>query len=327
MITTSPTTGHSSTDSMNILVTGGFGYLGSHISDYFVHKGHKVRILSRSPHTELIPWRDQFDIVIGDVADYLSIENCCQGIDTVIHTAALNEVECRTDPPKALSINGLGTKNLLDDSYNNHVEKFIYLSTFHVYGPPKTEVITENTHPNPINDYSSTHYIAEKYCHQFETEKAFRSYILRISNGYGPPLFKSINRWTLVLNELCSVAYKKNMIVLKSKGTQERDFIGINDILQGIELFVENNISVDDNNIYNLGSGQNISIISLANAVAKVYRDRYNKNIAIEVPQNAIEPDIQISFKYSIDKIEKLGYHPTSILVDEIHKIFQLLEN
>jgi len=200
------------------------------------------------------------------------------------------------------------------------------LSTFHVYGLPKTDIITEETLPDPVNSYSITHYLAEKYCRQFEVERKVKSYILRISNGYGAPLFKSINRWTLVLNDLCSMAFSQKRIVLKSTGTQERDFVAIRDILQGIEIFVENDIEDQNRNIYNLGGENNVSIISLANIVAEVYRERYKEKIAIEIPEDAAEPDIKVSFKFSIDKIRKIGYQPTSVMKEEIHNIFKLLE-
>jgi len=114
--------------------------------------------------------------------------------------------------------------------------------------------------------------------------------------------------------------------VLHSQGTQERDFIGIRDIMQGVEIFVENDVEDPGSNIYNLGSGKNVSIISLANAIAEVYQKRYNKSIGVEIPEDAAEPDIKVSFKFSIDRIRKLGYQPTSVMDEEIHNIFKLLE-
>jgi UDP-glucose 4-epimerase len=312
---------------MRILVSGGFGYLGSHVSNYFFNKGHEVRILSRTGHPELSEWSQQFEVVTGDISDYASVENCCRSIDVVVHTAALNEVDCKTKEREALLINGWGTKNLLEDAYRNKVKRFIYFSTFHVYGIPKTDVITEETLPDPVNNYSITHYLAERYCRQFEFEKKVKSYILRISNGYGAPLFRSIQRWTLVLNDLCSTAFAQKKIVLKSRGTQERDFIGIKDILQGVEIFVENEIKDQGSHVYNLGGGRNFSIISLAKAVAEVYKARYKQSVNIEIPEDAAEPDIKAPFKFSIDKIRKLGYQPTSVMKEEIHNIFRLLES
>ncbi len=311
---------------MRILVTGGFGYLGSHLSNHLLNQGHRVRILSRTLHPEMSQWSQQFEVVLGDVSRYQSIKNCCRNMDIVIHAAALNEVDCRTKHKEALLINGLGTINLLEDACQNGVSRFIYLSTFHIYGIPKTEFITEETLPDPINSYSITHYLAERYCRQFEVERKLGSYILRISNGYGAPLFKSINRWTLVVNDLCSMAFNHKKILLKSKGTQERDFIGIKDIIRGVEIFVERDVDNQGSNVYNLGSGQNISIISLANTVAEVYRERYNQSINVDISADAVEPDIKISFKFSIDKIKNLGYQPVSILKEEIHQVFKVLE-
>lgn len=311
---------------MRILVSGGFGYLGSHVSNYFFNKGHEVRILSRTGHPELSEWSQRFEVVDGDISEYASVENCCRNIDVVIQTAALNEVDCKTKWREALLINGWGTRNLLEDAYRNKVKRFIYFSTFHVYGIPKTDVITEETLPDPVNNYSITHYLAEMYCRQFEAEKKVKSYILRISNGYGAPLFRSINRWTLVLNDLCSTAFTQRKILLKSKGTQERDFIGIKDILRGVALFAEKEVEDLGSNVYNLGGGQNFSIISLAKVVAEVYKERYHQGIEIEIPENAAEPDIKASFEFSIDKIRKLGYQPKSVMKEEIRNIFKLLE-
>lgn len=311
---------------MRILVTGGFGYLGSHVSDYLQEKGHKVRILSRTPHPELTTWSQQFEVRTGNVADYSSIENCCRNIDTVIHTAALNEVECKDNEEDALLVNGLGTKNVLQDASKNGVKNFIYFSTFHIYGIPKTSVITEETLPDPITNYAITHYLAECFCRQFEVEKKLKCYILRISNGYGAPLFKSVNRWTLVINDLCQMAFKQGRIVLKSKGTQERDFVGIKDILQGVDILLKGQ-QEDHGDVFNLGSGKNTSIITLARTIAEVYKERYQRSINIEIPEDAIEPDIKLPFRFSIDKIKRLGYRPVSNLNEEIGNIFNLLES
>ena len=311
---------------MRILITGGFGYLGCHLSNHLLNKGHEVRILSRNPHPELSRWSNQFEVIIADVARYPSIENCCRNMDIVIHTAALNEADCRAKPAEALLVNGLGARNLLEDAHQNGVGRLIYLSTFHVYGIPKTEVITEKTLPEPVNSYSITHYLAERYCRQYEAESKLKSHILRISNGFGAPLFRTANCWTLVVNDLCATAFNQKKIVLKSRGTQERDFIGIRDIIQGVEIFIERDIADQGDSIHNLGSGQNISIISLANTVAEVYRERYNQEIKIEVPGDAAEPDFKTSFRFSIDRIKKLGYQPASVMKEEIHSVFKLLE-
>ena len=311
---------------MRILVTGGFGYLGSHICDHLQKKGHQVRILSRTAHPELAEWSQQFEILIGDVSDYSSIKHCCRNVNAVIHTAALNEIECKTKDKEAILVNGLGTKNLLEAAYRNGVGRFVYFSTFHIYGIPKTSIITEETLPNPITTYAITHYLAESFCRQFETEKSLKGYILRISNGYGAPLFKSIKRWTLVLNDLCAMAFQQGRIILRSRGTQERDFVGIKDILQALDILLGQPLSGNES-VYNLGSGRNISIINLAETVAAVYRERYQRNIEVEIPKDAADPDIKTSFRFSIEKIKRLGYKPISVIKEEINNIFRLLES
>lgn len=309
---------------MRILVTGGFGYLGSHIAEHLRQSGHEVTILSRTVHPELVEWSRAFDLVPGDITDPDAIRGCCRGKEIVIHAAALNEVHCRAHPREALLINGLGTRNVLEEACASGVRRFIYLSTFHVYGLPKTEVITEETLPEPITDYAITHLVAEAYVRAFEVERGIRGVILRISNGYGAPLFRSVDRWTLAVHDICRQAHTEGRIVLRSKGTQERDFVGMPDILQAVKLFVDR--ALEEGGIYNVGSGRSLAIRSVAETVAGVYRERYGRAIAVEIAPNAAAPDIPRPFRYSIEKLVRLGYRPRTEMPAEIRRIFELLE-
>ncbi len=127
---------------MKVLVTGGFGYLGSLCAEKLYEEGYEIRILGRHVPDYLSDWSKKFDVFLGDVTKKETLMGSCKGVDMVLHFAALNEVLCKKDPVRAVNINGLGTLNMLDTAFTMGVKRFIYISTFHVYGIPKTNIIT-----------------------------------------------------------------------------------------------------------------------------------------------------------------------------------------
>lgn len=315
---------------MKVLVTGGFGYLGTICTEKLIEEGYETRILGRHVPDYLSDWSREFDVFLGDITNRDTLAGACRDVDAVLHFAALNEVICKKDPVGAVNVNGLGTLNMLDSAVKAGVQRFIYISTFHVYGTPKTSIITEETCPNPINSYSITHRLAEMYCQQYENEFGLKSVILRVSNGYGAPIHPKINRWSLVINDFCRQAIINKRIVLLTKGTQERDFVSIPDIIQAILLMLtvyEDDIS--NNGIFNVGGENSISIKKLAEIVADVYKDHYNESIAIEYKTNngPKRSDNAMAFKYDISKIKKLGYSPSNDMRNEILKLFKMCEN
>ncbi len=168
------------------------------------------------------------------------------------------------------------------------------------------------------------------YCQQYEKEFGLKSVILRVSNGYGAPIHPKINRWSLVINDFCRQAITNKRIVLLTKGTQERDFVSIPDIIQAILLMLKADESrISNNSIFNLGGENNISIKKLAEIVAGVYEDSYKEKIAIEykTDKSPKEADTTMSFKYDISKIKKLGYSPSNDMRNEILKLFKMCEN
>lgn len=307
---------------MNILVVGGFGYLGCHISDHYLRAGHKVRVLSRTPHLEWLDWINYFDVRVGDISRTEDVQGCCKDIEVVIQAAGLDQWECSSNGRSAILVNGWGTRNLLEDARKNKVKRFIYLSTFQVHGSPKG-LITEDTIPTPLTDYSISHYLGELYCTQYSVKGLLRTYILRLSNVYGFPLFKNEKPWKSVLNILCDMSFNNGIIALETDGTQGRDFVGIDDILQGLDIFV--NKDIKDGHIFNLGSENTVSIFSLAQKIASIYKIRYGDDIHIR-RSSINKQKIATEFIFSIDNIKRYGYKPSSSLENEINNIFDFLE-
>ncbi len=311
---------------MNILVTGGFGYLGSHCVEKLFNDGHNVRILTRRVPFEMKEWGQKFEIFQGDISKPDSLSGSCVSIDTAIHFAAVNEIICGKDVEEAVKINGLGTKNILNIAAKEGVKRFIYISTFHVYGNPDTDIITEQICPAPVHNYGITHYLAEMFCRQAEKESGIECVILRLSNGYGVPLSPSVNRWSLVMNSFCREAVEQKKITLLTKGTQKRDFVAIKDIIQAVSLVLSQDKGKLKNGLFNVGGDNSLPIIELAHMIALDYEKLYGDKISVGFAKNLSEVGKVRDFIFSSEKIKMLGYLAKANIHEEIYETLRFCE-
>ena len=309
---------------MDILVTGGFGYLGGRIADYFSEKGDVVTILARRTPDYLKKFSARYKVIVGDITKPETLKGCCKSQEIVIHTASLNEIACAKDSREAILVNGYGTRNVLEKAVNSKIALFIYLSTFHIYGKVNTSVINEDILPNPTHNYGISHRLGEMYCSSFKERHNLNTVIFRISNGYGAPIHKNVNRWTLAINAFCLQAYKKKKIVLKSSGKQQRDFIGIPDIFQALQLIISKKDSLK-HLVYNIGGENSLTIKEVAKIVAEAYEELYREKIEV-VARFSDEPT-EKRIKFDIRRLKKLGYSPKAEMKKEIKEIFKILQN
>lgn len=315
---------------MQILISGGLGYLGSHLVRFLSERlGHRVRILTREVPAYFDSWRDKYEVLCRDVTDKDQLVNCCRDCDVVLQLAALDRDEARLNPGRALEVSAIGTRNLLEEAARSQVQRFIFYSTFHVYGHPGATRMDENAPVNPLQDYSLAHYAGELYCCLFRELTHLNTLRIRLTNGFGAPLDRRINCWSLVVQEFCLSAFQQRRIVLKSEGTQRRDFISIPEILQATGKLVEADAADLRHDLYNLGSGKSYSIRELAQRVKITYEHLYGREVRIETIPRAVRPGVQTSFVADIKRIEELGFKPDppQAFEQEIIKIFRLLES
>lgn len=309
---------------MNILITGGLGYIGGRLAQHLGNKfgDEDIRLLARSGN-KMPGWVGNKTVVRGDVLDISSLISACEDVDTVIHLAALNEIDSAKDPLAALRVNGEGTLNLINAATTNNVKKIVYFSTFHVYGLNASGNITENTVPLPVIPYAITHHVSEDFVRMADNKKDIKGIILRLSNGFGYPAHPQVNRWSLVVNDLCLQSVLNKRMVMKSSGKQHRDFITLTDISRCVEHL----LSIDDckldaaDCIYNLGGEFSYSILDMA----KLIKERCEKIMCIspeiivgtdKSPNNVVaEPVI-----YNIDKIKKTGFKLVANVNEEIDR-------
>lgn len=305
-----------------VLVTGAAGYLGSWMAELARRSGAQVRILLRNPSPHLKEWSSQFEVALGDLNLPTTLIAACRDQEIVWHAASANETFCVTQFEEALHTNVLGTTHMLEAATQGGVKLFVKFSTFHVYGYKGKEPITEETPVFPLSAYGLMNLMGDQLGQFYRQQKGLKVILARISNGYGAPLFPEVKRWTLVVNELCKMAFEKKEIRLKGSGVSQRDFVSIQDIFCALSLISTQPIDYD---VFHIGGNLSRSVLEVARLVQQVYQGRYSIKIPlIAGPKQPDDNDREVW--YDISRLEKLGYRAQDRMEQEINQIFSLLE-
>ncbi len=249
-----------------ILVTGGAGFIGSHIVDSLVTKGARVTVydnFSFGRKENLEKSLRKIDIIKGDILNYRSLEKAVKGVDFISHQAAQLEIfRALADPLDDLKTNTIGTLNVLKAAQKAKVKKIICASSACVYGQPRYTPQDENHPTNPNWAYGVSKLAAEKYCQIFTQDMGIPVVSLRYGIVYGP------REWyRRVLTIFIKRVVQGKPPVIFGKGNQYRDFIYVNDVVKMHNLCLKNKKA--DGKIYNVGSGKKTTIKQLASLVIK----------------------------------------------------------
>ncbi len=270
-----------------ILITGGTGYVGGRLAKRLSVE-HKVLVSSRNLQDKKN--QDLYrDLEIVDHHSLFDVENF-PVVDAIIHLAALNERDSVTKPSDAIRVNVDETRIILENGISRGVKRFIYFSTAHIYGSPLTGSINETTLPRPAHPYSITHRAAEDYIIAATDQKRIDGNILRLSNSFGAPISKDVNRWTLLANDLCRQAVEKGEMILHTNGCQYRDFICMTDVEEVISFMVGKDALLKYI-VYNLGSGSSMRVIDMARMISQLCKEVLQKNIEIKMPAGLKETE------------------------------------
>lgn len=307
-----------------VLITGGLGYVGGRIAQHLTADANlSLRLTSRRTSAPILPWLGNGEIVPWDIAQNDS--GICAGVDTVVHLAALNEIDCARDARAALEVNGMGTLRLLQAAQAAGVRRFIYFSTAHVYGVPLVGAISEQTVPRPVHPYAITHKVAEDFVLAARDQEKIDGVVLRLSNGFGAPIAAEVNRWTLLVNDLCRQVVTTGTLVLRSNGLQQRDFITLQDAARCVAHIMALPKSECGDGLFNLGGECSRSIYEMAQLVAA----RCQAVLGFTPPIERVEPQLgeqSTALDYSIAKLKTTGFALQSRFEDEIDATLSLCQ-
>ena len=248
---------------MKILVTGGAGFIGSHITEYLVQRGDDVTVLDNlntGRKENLAKINDKINFVNGDIRDSKLLEKLVSDTDSVFHEAALASVQDSFNmKDEYFDVNVNGTENIFKLA-KEYGFKIVYASSSSVYGNPKKIPITENDDRKPINPYAQTklddEVLAKKY-----SEMGVRVIGLRYFNVFGP---RQSKEYAGVIKLFLEKIKQKIPPKINGDGLQTRDFVHIDDVVMANILAMDSDIKHE---FFNVGTGNSISVLELANAI------------------------------------------------------------
>lgn len=317
-----------------ILILGAAGYLGARICKQLIEEGYNVTGFCRSLLAkERLLEIGLNEVVIGDIRDMILISELAErNFDVLINLVSLDHHESNGNPSFVSSVNVIPTWALLDVFSKKKLPHFIYFSTAQVYGKLDKGGIDEQFPLNSLNVYGLSHSLSENICEYFNRNTDTACTTFRLSNSYGSPVFHENNCWSLVINDLCKVAITKRELRLMSDGTPLRDFIHGNDVVKAIELSINLKSDSQKKGVFNLSSGNTLSIMELAITVRNTYRDRYGLEIPVfnnlgNVFDKNLETNINDRYIILNSKLRSIGFSPTVNLKEGINDLFCYLEN
>ena len=302
----------------SVLITGGSGYVGGRIVRRLANREDILLRIGSRQREGVFPFRPESSSLISlDMLSAESLESACSGVETIIHLAALNEMDSSSDPERALLVNGLGTLKLLQTAQQAGVSRFIYFSTAHVYGAPLAGTITEQSLPRPVHPYAITHRIAEDFVLAAHDRNVLTGIVVRLSNGYGAPADASVNSWSLLVNDLCRQAVKSRVLTLRSSGLQRRDFIALEDVARAAEHFLFLPSPLCGDGIFNLGGGASFKIIEIAERIAARCQVVLGYTPEVCRPQ-PLPDEVCADLDISIEKLKSSGFSLSGNMDEEI---------
>ena len=300
-----------------VLITGGLGFLGSHISKLLIKKKKKVVVyddLTRGKKIN-IETKKNIKIIIGDINNKKKLKKSLTGIDTVIHCAAINGTKnFYSKPIDVLNVGVLGIFNLLEACRENKVKNFFLASSSEVYHLPNKIPTDENVKlsiPNVFNprySYAGSKIISELITIHFGKKYFKKTIIFRPHNVYGP----NSGRDHVIPELIFKVKQNSKIIRMQGTGSETRSFIHIDDFIKAFDIILKKGKNL---NIYNIGTEERVSIIGLLRIIIKElgYKTKIKKiSLALGGTPHRCP---------NIKKIKNLGFVPSIKLKDGIKKI------
>ena len=302
---------------MKSIVTGGAGFIGSHLCERLVKEGHKVLILdnfSLGKKNNLKNIRNKVKMVKRDIRDLKSINNLFKGAHNVFHLAALADiVPSIENPDEYYNTNVTGTYNVLKASINNKVKRFIYTASSSCYGIPNKFPTKETSEISPQYPYALTKRLGEELVIHFANIYNLNATSLRLFNVYGPRSRTSGN-YGAVFGVFLAQKIAKKPFTIVGDGTQTRDFTFVSDVTEAM-LKVQKKSNLKGS-IFNVGSGETVSV----NKIAKELGGKKKR-----IPKRPGEPDVTFA---DISKIKrKTGWKPKISIKEGIKVMLSNLDD
>lgn len=304
-----------------ILVTGGAGFVGSHLVDRLLEQGFEVSVLDNfsAGHLQNISGHNNqklFHLVHGDIRNAALVKRTVKNVDVVFHMAALVDVALSVKKPLLFNdVNVVGTLGLLKACSDSDVSRFVFSSSAAVYGDSRPAEKREDMLPNPISPYGVSKLCAENYVRVFNKVYGLETVCLRYFNVYGPRQ-GSASAYSGVITAFISRLLNGQSPIIHGDGKQTRDFVNVRDCVSANMLALQSKNAIGE--VFNVASGTSIAIKDLARILQKITGTEHMRPVFA----NSRAGNIRSSLG-SIKKAEKLGFHPDVQLSDGLSELVE----
>jgi nucleoside-diphosphate-sugar epimerase len=303
-----------------VLVTGGAGFIGSHLVPQLLELGYSVTVLDNLSTGKLenldgVLDHPKFAFKRGDILDKTVPKEVFDGFDSIIHLAALIDISASVaDPRQNHKVNVDGIFNMLHAAFKHKVKKFIFASSTAIYGDAKTLPVQENIAPRPISPYAASKVAGEAYCSAFASCFGLETIALRFFNIYG---IRSENSpYSGVITKFLQKIINGEVLTIDGDGEQTRDFIHVSDIVKAVILALEHEGLKGA--VFNVCTGTPTSINQLAATLETVT----DKNLDVKHGPARLG-DIRSNYGDPAKAAENLGFRASVDLTKGLQMLFE----
>ncbi len=303
---------------MKILITGGAGFIGSNLTEHFLVKGYQVRVLDNFatghmhnilPFFERFP--DSFELKVGDIRDLATCQIACEGIDYVLHEAALGSVpRSIKDPITTNEVNIGGFLNMLVAARDTGVKRFVYAASSSTYGDSPTLPKVEDKIGRPLSPYAITKYVDELYADVFARTYGMECIGLRYFNVFGRRQDPN-GAYAAVIPLFVKKFIAHEAPNINGDGEYSRDFTYIDNVIQMNECAMLTTNPEAVNQVYNTAFGERTTLNQLVDAL-RANLSKFDPEIGKIEPTHG--PNRAGDIPHSLASIDKaralLGYDP-----------------
>ncbi len=249
-----------------VVVTGGAGFIGSHLVDALVAKGFRVHIIDNLSAGKRENVNKRAKLHTADIRDLAAIKKIIKGAEFVFHCAALPRVQYSIEnPSETHEVNVTGLQNVLIAAKGGGVRRVVYSASSSAYGDQKSMPLVETMPANPKSPYGLHKYVGELYCRVWSTVYGLETVSLRYFNVYGPRINPE-GAYPLAIGKFLKQRSEGKPMTITGDGKQTRDFTHVRDVVRANILAAESK-KVGKGEVINIGAGRNVSINKIAELI------------------------------------------------------------
>jgi nucleoside-diphosphate-sugar epimerase len=303
------------------MVTGGAGFIGSHIVELLLSEGHDVVVydnFSTGRECNLEPFGDRISVARGDIRDAKLLDQAMQGVEYVIHHAAeISAIKSVEDPIFADDVNVVGTLNVLRSARDNGAKRLILASSSAIYGDTGAKAQSEMELPKPLSLYGATKICGEHYCSVFNEIYNLETVRLRYFNVFGPRQNPK-SQYAAVIPKFIDRIVAGEDLHIYGDGEQTRDFVFVKDVARANYIACLHDKAPGE--VFNIAGGRTITI----NELAEMLMDVAGKQVNV-VHDAPVLGDIKYSASDTSKAKAVLGFSPQTSLEDGLGQVVKYI--